>query len=358
MAISGYIAAGAQEALDQVLQRRLQEQERRAQEQQRAAAIQMQREQMDMQRQQQADIQADRVAAREHQQKVFDLADLTRREQAGERATQKNVLSDMAGVLAMPGMSNQAKAAEMMGPAIRTGQVDPLKVIEGLTRVPDVKRHAVTVNVGGKPVRRLATEDELAQGVEEYREPKSAEKPSYIQVVGPDGTMQMMTAEEIRAKGGVPTTKGNAADPVQAAETRQNILNAAKDLKDSVGVSEMTGARGMAYGFGLAGDKPLPGTKAASARARFDTLKSLLTLPNLGMLKGAMSDKDLAFIQSAGSALSPDMDDATFTNELNTIIKKLEGGSGTSPVPSAGSGGELRVVKDPKTGKWITVGGG
>lgn len=148
---------------------------------------------------------------------------------------------------------------------------------------------------------------------------------------------------------------GNGPNLQKAGETRAKILDAAKALRDSTGRDAMTGARGWSYGLGLSGENPLPGTAAASAKARFDTLKSLMTLENLGLLKGAMSDKDLAFIQSAGSALSPGMDDATFAKELDQIIEKFEPTVGATPPPAGGSLGGVTLMWDGT--KFVKPGG-
>ncbi len=50
--------------------------------------------------------------------------------------------------------------------------------------------------------------------------------------------------------------------------------------------------------------------------AAIESLKSKLTLPNLGLLKGAMSDNDMKFITSASTTLSTDQSDAQFEKNM------------------------------------------
>lgn len=62
--------------------------------------------------------------------------------------------------------------------------------------------------------------------------------------------------------------------------------------------------------------------------AKVNTLKSNLTLDNLKLLKGAMSDKDLLFLNSIGSSLDVNMSETQFNSELDRIISKLESAGG------------------------------
>ena len=48
----------------------------------------------------------------------------------------------------------------------------------------------------------------------------------------------------------------------------------------------------------------IPGTEAANAVARIDSLKSLLTLDNMKLMKGVLSDSDMKVISSASTALN------------------------------------------------------
>ena len=63
--------------------------------------------------------------------------------------------------------------------------------------------------------------------------------------------------------------------------------------------------------------------KRSAFEARVDTLKANLTLDNLKLLKGAMSDKDLLFLNSIGSSLTTSMSEAEFNKELDRVIQRL-----------------------------------
>ena len=100
-------------------------------------------------------------------------------------------------------------------------------------------------------------------------------------------------------------------------------MTLAKELRsdDAVG-------KGSAIGASAA--KLVPGGRTlglqgnrSAFEARVDTLKSNLTLENLALLKGAMSDKDLMFLNSIGSSLSVDMSEKQFNAELDRVIAKL-----------------------------------
>lgn len=68
----------------------------------------------------------------------------------------------------------------------------------------------------------------------------------------------------------------------------------------------------------------VPWTKAANFAAKFNSLRDLITLPNLDKLKGAMSDKDIAFLKSAATSLSLDMSEAEFDKTLKAVKDKYE----------------------------------
>lgn len=351
--ISGFIGAGAQDALSEVLERRLKELVRQQQEQQHADRIALER-------QQQASIDADRAEGRNLQRQTLDLANLRRMDEQTQAATDRNVGLDAANVLNMPGMTPQAKAGELQQSVLRNPNASSapgmLKVIEGLTRVPE-KKYTSPQRMADGSIQQFE-EGQIPAGSKFYQEPKTApkpEKPSYIQVTGPDGTMMPMTAEEIRAKGGVATTKGNAPDPQKAREVLEKIVDAGTKLKDSPGLKSLTGNRLLNPDYNLGwSDEPRPGSKAATSKAQYDTLKSVMTLENLSLLKGAMSDKDLLFLQAAGSSLNTAMDDPSFAKELDNIIERAKaklGQSVPSAAPAAAPLDGVTLRFNPATGK-------
>lgn len=153
----------------------------------------------------------------------------------------------------------------------------------------------------------------------------------YIQ--NPDGTL------------GVPEVP-TLPESESQAEIRQRALTVAKDLRQA----NSTGKRG-AVGFGF--QKILPSLmekglqpNRASFEAKVETLRASLTFENLKALKGAMSDKDLSFLQSIGSTLNTNMDEAEFDRQLDLIINRLESAGATD-----GGTSQMRVrLQDGQTG--------
>lgn len=57
---------------------------------------------------------------------------------------------------------------------------------------------------------------------------------------------------------------------------------------------------------------------------QFATFKNLITLPNLGMLKGPMSNSDLDFIKNSVANLNPSGDEALFIANIREIQDKYK----------------------------------
>ena len=123
--------------------------------------------------------------------------------------------------------------------------------------------------------------------------------------------------------------------PVDAVDTKKVLqqneaLTLAKELlkPDALGKSRAVGAstsKLVPFGMSL-GLQP----DRAAFDARVETLKANLTLDNLKLLKGAMSDKDLLFLNAIGSSLNTNMSEKAFDAELTRIVNKLESAGATS----------------------------
>lgn len=132
-------------------------------------------------------------------------------------------------------------------------------------------------------------------------------------------------------------------DP-SSPQSPQNILNALVELKNHPGKSMAVGVSGLA--------NILPGTPGASFKDKFKTVQSLLALPNLGLLKGAMSDSDRDFIIRAGTSLNTTNSPKDFDKTLDELIAKYQKGVekqnqllGISAAPAApATGGYSYVV--------------
>ena len=85
----------------------------------------------------------------------------------------------------------------------------------------------------------------------------------------------------------------------------------------------------------------MPGSDKASYEAMFKKFQNSLALPNLGQLKGPMSDKDVDFIRSASSGLDMDMGEEAYKKTLKEIKQRykmvLDKASGKSTVSGQGN---------------------
>lgn len=143
-------------------------------------------------------------------------------------------------------------------------------------------------------------------------------------------------------KGLTPTEAAKNQPSEDAATQKAEALALAQELRLDTAV-------GKKAAVGSSWQKLIPGAKEAGLQgnrvafeARVETLKSNLTLENLALLKGAMSDKDLAFLNAIGSSLDVNMSEEQFNKELDRVIEKL-GGGGTS---SSATGGSKTLIKD------------
>ncbi|WP_395019794.1 hypothetical protein [Dongia sp.] len=140
-----------------------------------------------------------------------------------------------------------------------------------------------------------------------------------------------------------------ANDPKKAAQNAQALsLAVALRKDDAPGKGSAVGAsiaKFVPYGQALG----LQGNRTAF-ESRVDSLKANLTLDNLKLLKGAMSDKDLLFLNSIGSSLNVNMSEEQFNSELDKIIKKFED-NGVSLPEDAGS------PESASVGSTVTING-
>jgi hypothetical protein len=337
MAISGLIAGGMQDALDEVLERRLREAVRQQQEQQSKAQLDMQRERLGME-------QADREELRANQRRTIDLAELQRVDAQNRAGTENRARSNMAGLLEM-GLDPQTLQRESAGAALRGGMGDPLKIIEGLTKVPEVKRHPVTTaGPDGRPVRKLVTEDELAAGVPEYREPKAASAPERDPIADYEAKLKL----DAQYKTGQGATGPSPYSMERAARTIQSVDNLAGK------VSRWTTGAGSLLSV-------LPETDARNFAAELNTLKANIAFNELSAMReasktggalGAVSEKEMALLESALGALDTGQSPANIRQQLAQIkdsVQRWQQAQATTPKPGGLEGVSLRF--NPATGK-------
>jgi hypothetical protein len=124
-------ASGASRALEEIVAQRILQQKLEQE-----VAERQQRFAMEQSRIDEGKRQFDVEAGQRNRQ--LDAADTERRARSDREATERSGRSDMAAVLAMPGMSNEAKQSEILGSGLRTGSIDPIRALEA-TKPPDVK---------------------------------------------------------------------------------------------------------------------------------------------------------------------------------------------------------------------------
>lgn len=114
----------------------------------------------------------------------------------------------------------------------------------------------------------------------------------------------------------VPVSLPVATSP-EKTQKAQEVMSLAQDLLNSSSLGSAVGP--------ISSKFPTFSGDTADFEAKTNRLKSLLTLENLGLLKGAMSDKDLELLSSAASALSTGMSEQGFKTELQNIVNKMNG---------------------------------
>lgn len=139
-------------------------------------------------------------------------------------------------------------------------------------------------------------------------------------------------------------------DPVQLSDISpqvkidkaEKLLTDIFDLRDTKGLSGAVGMKGISSLLGLKGT-PIAGTPAANYLAKVNQIKGQLTLENMGVMKGVLSDADIKIITDASTALTTNMSETEFLKELGKIegiLKKvIASGGAMSSGGTTGDGG-------------------
>jgi hypothetical protein len=109
---------------------------------------------------------------------------------------------------------------------------------------------------------------------------------------------------------------------VKARALAQQATSAISNLKSMAGKSGAVGA-----GFQkMFLDKPAAGTAAAGFLTQLESVKSLVSLPNLEYMKGLgpMSEREFGAIQAASHALSGDISEKQFDTQVAIIEDNLD----------------------------------
>lgn len=326
MGISGLIAGGMTQAVDDVTERRLRELARRIEESQRAEQLQIQRDTL-------AAADRDRTTDNNRQQQLLDLAQLKRTDDLNREATDRNVGLDASNVLSMPGMDDAAKARELTSSVLRNPNASSapgmLKTIEGLTKVPPkVGTHVVDGNLVDDSGNVLFTA------------PKTPTKPEKVgtHVIG---NQLVDDSGKVIFTGQGKTPDGEASPYAKERATR--TIQSVDELMGKVG------AKTAGYGSLLSA---LPATDARNFKAELDTLKANIAFNELTAMReasktggalGAVSDREAQLLQSALGALDAGQSPANLKQQLQKVkesVQRWQAASGgempASPVSSHG----------------------
>lgn len=155
---------------------------------------------------------------------------------------------------------------------------------------------------------------------------KELNKPYYAPKTSTPPSQKIVT---INGKSYIQNPDGSYSEPnilgggnvtPEKVETAQKALALAEKLG-----AEAPGFAG-AVGFkGLIGSVTgaIPGTPEADFTTDYNSLKSLLTLENMGLMKGVLSDSDIKILQQAATALDTKMSEAKFISTLNEVKNTL-----------------------------------
>lgn len=125
--------------------------------------------------------------------------------------------------------------------------------------------------------------------------------------------------------------QGSGVQDPAKAQTANDIITLAKEIMNDSAFSASVGP----YSSRLPSWKTLTGETTDFA-TKAQRLQSLLTIGNLGVLKGAISDKDMEVLQSAAAALKPGMTEQAYKTELQRIIDTTSKGLQGSMPGSSG----------------------
>lgn len=143
--------------------------------------------------------------------------------------------------------------------------------------------------------------------------------------------------EKILQKQLDPKTKADEADrqkeKQQAQQGAQEILELATSLKNHKGRERATGFSSMF--------PSIAGGDARDFEVKLERLSSLLTLDNLGLMSGVLTDKDIQILRSAAGGLDVGQSEEALLGELDRIIENVSDGL-------KGSGSESKQADQEK----------
>lgn len=221
MPIAG-AAAGAGQALERIM----------AEQMLQAQMLQRQREaqaQQQLQRDQFTETQKQHEITNTRQQKIDDQHDADRR-QSNNIVGVRRMIGD--SLMQRQGPLSQDDLRGIAALQVEAGDTPNLSAL-----MPQTPKRTVVTTIGkrGEAVKKAFTDDELAAGVPEYREPQkpnAADKPKYERVVV-NGKETFMTPEEVRQMGGVDASSRKRPSTGMQQQT-VGYYNRMKDALDTM----------------------------------------------------------------------------------------------------------------------------
>lgn len=165
---------------------------------------------------------------------------------------------------------------------------------------------------------------------------------NYLADKGYDVSSGSVIDNELRRRNGLdPITQQTAAqqnaeiakqtEQIKARDTASKALTIIKNLglKDD----NTWENKGLNSAVGPISSKlPTISGQTADFESQFNSLKSLLTLENMGVMKGVLSDSDMKVIQQASTALNLGMSQSGFKKELENVKNILQSKLGNDPL--------------------------
>lgn len=308
-------ASGAADSLDEILAKKLIEKQQAD-----ALALQQQRLTQDASQQQASLGLRARELARLEAGDAADEAFRGRQEAriASDRSNQRGTRT-MIGDFLTQRTPGQALTDQDRGTLETMAVTDDIPLPASLTAKPS-RKVITTIGPRGGPLSKSFTDEELEQGVPEYRAPTSSGSSTAGQqwVIGPDGEQHYR----------VPQAGDKRHDPV--AERSAQPTNTGEAVDTAREVSRIAGSLRTAKGFGGVFGKYSSMTPqfAASqdtidARTLLNSLKGLLTIENMGKMKGVLSDADMRILQQASTTLAAEMSEEAAAAELDRLVEVM-----------------------------------
>lgn len=343
MALSGF-AAGANDALQELLARRyaeaqqaqrmqLEQQQLAQQNDQFTRRLGMDRDELGVRQMQMLADNADRTQQRERQTRLDTEA-------AGDRARDRSQQQNATGMRRMIGDFLMQRGQTPIGAGERQ-TLQGMAITEGID-LPQT----LTVD----PEQEFKDYARKKQIDLQYRPPTQGSQPTERVLVSPDGQSQRVA----RGSGEVNTLLGQGWKLYDAVAARSAQPENQEEAKDTAReVQRIAGALGSHAGFGGTFGKwssmnpQLTSSQATvDARSLLNSLKGLLTLENMGKMKGVLSDTDMRILQQASTTLAAEISEDAARGELNRlgrVMSKLTGEAwsdvGGVPVRQTPAGG-------------------